>query len=221
MTRSLTVVAARPPDNSFTILAEVQETSDDRSATSILDSIALVAGSTYPATTLPAPVTPVGVVPDTLLHGSVQPGAATVVDSSGSISVAVPADWSERRLGGTFNDDMVSRPRIIAAPNVDAMLGGWTTPGVIFVEYPYVDHRRAARQPGVGGRLRRRWRADVRQRHVHRLPADVEWVRRHRDAHRLGGGEPGGRSATLHLEVQLPTADDTPLQTVLASFEQR
>jgi hypothetical protein len=29
------------------------------------------------------------------------------------------------------------------------------------------------------------------------------------------------RSATLHLEVQLPTTDDTPLQTVLASFDQR
>ena len=32
---------------------------------------------------------------------------------------------------------------------------------------------------------------------------------------------PADRSATLHLGVQLPTADDTPLQTVLASFEHR
>ena len=190
---SLTVVAARPPDNSFTILAEVQETSDDRSATSILDSIALVAGSTYPATTLPAPVTPVGVVPDTLLHGSVQPGAATVVDSSGSISVAVPADWSERRLGGTFNDDMSSRAADHRRPEC-RRLARWVDDARRDLRRVSVHgrSRRAARQPGVGGRLRRRWRADVRQRHVHRLPADVEWVRRHRDAHRLGGGEPGG-----------------------------
>ena len=180
---SLTVVAARPPDSSFTILAEVQETSADRSASEVLDSIALVAGSTYPATTLPAPVAPVGVVPDTLLHGSVQPGAATVVDSSGSISVAVPAEWSERRLGGTFNDDMTSRARIIAAPDVDAMLGGWTTPGVIFVEYPYTDDP-AALLANLG------WEDDCDdggvqsfdERHLHRVPANVERLRRHRDA---------------------------------------
>ena len=32
---------------------------------------------------------------------------------------------------------------------------------------------------------------------------------------------PADNSATLYLEVQLPTADDTPLQTILASFQQR
>jgi hypothetical protein len=219
---SLTVVAARPPDSSFTILAEIQETSDDRSATSILDSIALVAGSTYSATTLPAPVTPVGVVPDTLLHGPVQPGAATVVDSSGSISVAVPADWSERRLGGTFNDDMSSRPRIIAAPDVDAMVGGWTTPGVIFVEYPYADDP-AALLANLG------WEDDCDDGGVQTFDNGTytgylqTWSACDGTETRIVSVavSPADRSATLHLEVQLPTADDTPLQTVLASFEHR
>jgi hypothetical protein len=221
-TTSLTVVAARPQDDSFTILAEVQETSADRSAAAVIDSIALVAGSTYPATTLPNPVTAAGVVSDSLLHGAVQSGAATVVDVSGSISVAVPAEWSERRLAGTFNDDMTSRARIIAAPDVDAMLSGWTTPGVIFVEYPYTDDP-AALLANLG------WEDDCDDGGVQTFDNGTytgylqTWSACAGTPTRIVSVavSPADRSATLHLEVQLPTADDTPLQTVLASFQQR
>ena len=135
----LVVVAARPADAAFTLFVEVQETADDHSATAIIDSIALVDGATYPAATLPAPAVTVGAVPASLLFGTVQPGAVTVVDASGSISVSVPPEWTQRRLDSLYNDDMSRRPRIVAATDAEDLFTEWTIPGVIFVEYPYTD----------------------------------------------------------------------------------
>ena len=126
--------------------------------------------------------------------GSVQPGAVTVVDTSGSISVSVPPEWTQRRLDGPFNDDMTRvaahRRRHRCRRHVRRVDDTWR------------DLRRVSVHDDAATLLANLgWDDDcddggvqiVRQRHVHRVPADVDRVRWHRDAHRLGRGEPGGQ----------------------------
>lgn len=54
-------------------------------------------------------------------------GFTTLVDDTGTLTVDVPADWTDVVLG--VDDDP---PRLLAAPDVDAFQTGFTVPGVDF-----------------------------------------------------------------------------------------
>ncbi len=57
----------------------------------------------------------------------------TVTDDSGTITIDVPAEWSDR-LGTpwTFDGGDTVGVAVKAAADIDGWLGGWTTPGVFF-----------------------------------------------------------------------------------------
>ena len=92
---------------------------------------------------------------------------------------------------------------------------------MIFLEYPYVDA--ATFLANLDGTTTARTAgAILRQRHLHRATCrpgptatSTDDPARHRRR------QPADNSATLYLEIQLPTDDDTALQTILASFQQR
>ena len=81
-------------------------------------------------------MTHLGAVPDSLLR----PRAArafTVVDAAAPrIS---PPEWRDVRLHPSFNDDVTARPRIVASIDIETLFAQWGIPGVVFLEYPYVD----------------------------------------------------------------------------------
>ena len=101
------------------------------------------------------------------------------------------------------------------------MLAQWEVPGVVFLEFPYVDAatylaNRNLGTPGCDDGGAQSFDNGTYRGLMH------TWIN-------CGGTKPGfvtvvvsppDNSATLVLEVQLPTADDTALRTVLASFGQ-
>jgi serine protease Do len=55
-----------------------------------------------------------------------------VEDESGTITVAIPAEWSDVQPGRWIIDEVDYGPTITAAPNIDDWVNGWATPGVFF-----------------------------------------------------------------------------------------
>jgi len=56
----------------------------------------------------------------------------TIQDDTGSLSVDVPAEWSDRDGGDWYYDDAVYTLSIWAAPNLDDFKGSWDVPGLKF-----------------------------------------------------------------------------------------
>ena len=190
----------------------------------IVDSLGAPGPTAYPPpTSPPASVSASGTVPETLLAGP-GPERTTfiVIDSTRQLRVQVPASWQDVRIIRRSTTTPAARPRIVASLHIDTMLEQWEVPGLVFLEFPYVDAGDLPRQPEPRDvRVRRRWRAVIRQRDVSRA-CSTRGPTVAGPTTRLVTVvvSPPDNSATLSLEVQLPTADDTALRTVLASFGQ-
>ena len=116
-----------------------------------------------------------GAVPESLWQGPAQTDTVLVIDSRRRLRVDVPSSWRDVRQYPSYNDDGSDRPRIVASLHIDTMLQQWEVPGVIFVEYPYVDPGASSRTSSrARPHVRRRLHPDVRQRHLQRVDADVE-----------------------------------------------
>ena len=223
-TMDVIIVAARPPDGSFNLYAKVQAEAGTGLTALIADSIAIAGTSTYPTTTaVEAPVTAQdGAVPESLWQGPAQPDTLLVIDSRRRLRVDVPSSWRDVRLYPSYNDDATDRPRIVASLHIDTMLQQWEVPGVIFIEYPYVDpgslltnlFKGSATCPdgstqtfdnGTYSGLMHTW-SECGDSGAARLV--------------MLAVSPPDKSVTLYLEIQLPTDDNTALQTILSSFGQ-
>lgn len=56
----------------------------------------------------------------------------TVEDDTGTITMSVPVEWSELRGGSWTIEEIVYGPSITAAPDIEAWVNGWATPGIFF-----------------------------------------------------------------------------------------
>jgi hypothetical protein len=220
-TMDVVIVAASPQDGSFVLYAQVQEESGGGLIPVIIDSLGAPDPSAYPPTTAPPTSATSGAVPETLLQGPVQPEALTVIDSTRQLRISVPSSWQDLRLTPSFNNDASARPRIVASLHIQTMSAQREVPGVVFLELPYVDpatylaNRNLGTNDCLDGILQSFDNGSYRGL-LH------TWTG-------CGGTEarlitivvsPPNNSATLALDVQLPTDDDTALRTLLASFGQ-
>jgi hypothetical protein len=220
-TLDVAIVAARPADGSFTLYAKIQEDAGGGQIPTIVDSLAIAGDSAYPTTSLPPPVTTDGTVPESLWQRPAQSDTVTVIDSLRQLLIEVPAAWRDVRLDPSFNDDASQRPRIVAALHIETMQQQWEVPGVIFIEFPYVDAATFLTNikqgtPGCDDGGAQSF-DDGRFRGLMHT-----WLDCGGTGTRLVTvvASPPDESATLFLEVRLPTDDDSALQTVLASFGQ-
>jgi len=55
-----------------------------------------------------------------------------VEDDSGTITLAIPTEWSDVQGGRWMIDEVDYGPTITAAPDIEAWVNGWATPGVFF-----------------------------------------------------------------------------------------
>lgn len=55
-----------------------------------------------------------------------------VEDDTGAITMSIPAEWSEQQSGRWLVDGTDFGPSVTAAPDIDAWVNGWATPGVFF-----------------------------------------------------------------------------------------
>jgi hypothetical protein len=217
------VLGGTAVDGSVTLMVEIlAPTADDTAASMILGSFGTVAGMTYQPNAPVAVPAPIGVVDPLLLQGPIQPGAVTITDDTGHFSVAVPAEWTDVNSLSAFNDDVSDRPRLRASTDLTAMNETWTAPGLISFVVPAVDPGRLlvnqdlSRVCTDGGLqtfdngayrgLLRVWSAcgGTATRVVDVAVTPV-----------------ANPTVTMFVSVQLPTADDTSLKTVLASMAYR
>jgi hypothetical protein len=212
-------VAARPPDNSFMMFLQVgQAAPDDAQLLRIIASLGTVAGAVYPAPSAPVPLVPTGAVPPGLLTAPVTP-TTTVVDDTGRLSISVPATWTDIDGSSDINDNGSVRPVMAAAPNLNDFFSDWLVPGTQITAFPFNSDPSAllrnlgfADQCGDGGvqsfdngtyiGLMQTW-TDCGGLATRNVQLAVS---------------PADRSATVHIEVQLPDADNAPLQAVLSSL---
>jgi hypothetical protein len=212
-------VAARSLDNSFTIFIQVvQPTPDDAELLRVIASAGAAPGAVYPAPTLSAPLTPTGPVPPDLLVAPATP-LTTLIDDTGRLSMSVPTSWTGVNAVADMNDNGTDRPRLAAATDVDAFYTDWQVPGAEVIAFPFNnDPSVLLRNLGFAGQcsdggvqtfnsgtfsgLMQTWTAcggtATRNVQLAISPPDL--------------------SVSLFIEVQLPDADNTPLQAVLTSL---
>ena len=142
-----------------------------------------------------------------------------VADVTGALSLSVPSDWTDTEDRPQMNDDATDRPRLAAAPDLDEFYVNWAAPGLQAIAYPFaadpstllINHSFADSCTDAGVQsfddgtftgLMQTWTScgDADSRNV------------------VLALSPGDQSATVYLEVQLPDADNTPLQAVLSSL---
>ncbi len=221
-TMDVVLVAARPADDAFTLYAQVQEEAGGGLTALIVESLGAPGSTSYPPQTAsPSDLTISGAVPESLWQGPVQSDNHIVIDRARQLRIQVPSAWQDVWLYPSFNDDASPRPRIVASLHIETMLAQWEVPGVGFLELPFVDAatylaNRSLGTPGCDDGGAQSFDNGAYRGLMH------TWIN-------CGGTEtrfvtvvvsPPDNSATLVLEVQLPTADDTALRTVLASFGQ-
>ncbi len=223
-TMDVVIIAAQPPDGSFNLYAKVQAEAGTGLTALIADSIAVAGEATYPTTTgVEAPVTAQdGAVPESLWQGPAPTDTVLVIDSLRRLRVDVPSSWMDVRQYPTYNDDATDRPRIVASLHIDTMLQQWEIPGVVYIEYPYTDpgtfftnlFKGSTTCPegstqtfdnGTYSGLMQTW-SNCGDSGAARLVVLAV--------------SPPDKSVTLYLEIQLPTDDNTALQTILSSFGQ-
>lgn len=66
--------------------------------------------------------------------GTAYSGYASLTDATGSIIVDVPIEWSDTDLTPYIDEFGAENPYIAAAPNLDAFINTYDTPGMIFVK---------------------------------------------------------------------------------------
>lgn len=86
--------------------------------------------SSTPAST--STLTPVS----TLVASTAPAGEQAVVDRTRSLGVNVPASWTEVNTTASIDDTGLSRPTILASPDIDEFLGGYDTPGARLFAVP-------------------------------------------------------------------------------------
>jgi hypothetical protein len=214
--------AVRPVDNSFTMFLQVaQATPDDAQLLGIVGSVGAVPGAVYPALVVPVPLVPTGVVSPELLIAPATP-MTTVVDETGRLSMSVPSTWTETDSVPDFNDNGTDRPLVSAASDLNGFYTDWLVPGAQATAFPFNSDPSAllynlgfpdqCRDGGVQSfdngtyiGLMQTWTncggTATRNVQLAISPAD--------------------RSATVHIEVQLPDADNAPLQAILSSVQLR
>ena len=212
-------VAARPLDNSFTMFLQVaQATPDDAQLNAIVGSVGTVSGAVYPAFAVPEPLIATGAVPPELLIAPAIP-MSTITDDTGRLSIAVPNTWTDQEVFPDINDDGSERPLVAAAPDLDGFFTDWLAPGAQITAFPFNSDPSAllfnlgypdqCRDGGVQSfnngafvGLMQTWTGcggtTARNVQLAISPAD--------------------QSATLHIEMELPDADNSPLQAVLSSL---
>jgi hypothetical protein len=216
----VTNVAARPPDNSFTLFIQVQQTvADDAQLAQILGSAGSVPGESYPTLVDVPPLVPVGAVSAELLTPPAVP-LATVTDRTDTLAFSVPSAWTDVDDGPAMNDDGSDRPQLTAAPVLDDFYTDWSAPGTTVVAYPFTANPSVLlhnlgfdEQCDDGG---------VQSFSNGALTGLMQtWTNCGGTASRnvLLAVSPADQSATVYIEVQLPDADNTPLQAVLSSLQ--
>jgi hypothetical protein len=212
-------VAARPLDNSFTLFIQVQQTvSDDAQLSQILGSAGPVAGETFPVPVDVPPLTPAGAVPAELLTPPAVP-LATITDRTDTLALSVPSAWTDVDDGPQMNDDATDRPQVSAAPVLDNFYSDWLAPGATVVAYPFtadpsvlLHNLGFSEQCDDGG---------VQSLSNGTFTGLMQtWTNCGGTASRnvLLAVSPADQSSTVYIEVQLPDADNTPLQAVLSSL---
>ena len=194
-TLDVVLVAARPADDSFTLYAQVQEEAGGGLTPLIVESFGAPGSTAYPPPTAsPSDLTISGAVPESLWQGPVQSDNYIVIDRARQLRIQVPSAWQDVRLNPSFNDDASPRPRIVASLHIETMLAQWEVPGVGFLGDSLCRRSGLPRQSDSGhARLRRRWRAVVRQRRVSRTDAHVDQLWRNGNPVRHGRREPPGQ----------------------------
>jgi hypothetical protein len=122
----------------------------------------------------------------------------------------------------SYNDDATDRPRIVASLHIDTMLQQWEIPGVIFIEYPYVDPGSFFTNLFKGSTTCPEGSTQTFDNGTY-IGLMQTWSNcGDSGAARLVmlAVSPPDKSVTLYLEIQLPTDDNTALQTILSSFAQ-
>ena len=212
--------AVRPVDNSFTMFLQVaQATADDAQLLGIVGSVGAIPGAAYPALEVPVPLVPTGAVSPELLIAPAIP-MTTVADETGRLSMSVPSTWTDTDGVPDFNDNGSDRPLVTAASDLNGFFTDWLVPGAALTAFPFNDDPSALLhnlgfpdQCGDGGvqsfdngtyiGLMQTWTncggTETRNVQLAISPAD--------------------RSATVHIEVQLPDDDNAPLQAVLSSVQ--
>jgi len=218
---SLTVVAVRAADNTYTLYTQIQLTSpNDPALGSILASMGAVPGANPGEVSTPAaPAGTPAPVPAALLTGVVSPGSTTVTDDTGALSVAVPATWTDLRSAPQTNDDFSRRPRLVAAPDTNLYFQEWDAPGLELWAFPY-------RPDPYTLLVNQGWAGDCDDAGVQALTVRGYQGLMQTWADCGGTGSriisfavsPADQSATVYLEIQLPTTDDSTLISALASF---
>ena len=213
-------VAARPVDNSFTMFLQVaQPAPDDAQLIRIVGSVGAVPGAVYPALVAPVPLIPNGAVSQELLIAPAM-SMTTVVDETGRLSMSVPSTWTDTTGIADLNDNGSDRPVLAAAPDVNGFNTDWLVPGAVVTAFPFNSDPSAllrnlgfpdqCRDGGVQSfnngtysGLMQTWTAcggtSTRNVQLAISPAD--------------------QTVTMHIEVQLPDADNAPLQAVLSSLQ--
>jgi hypothetical protein len=97
-----------------------------------------------PTTTGPDAVTPVTITPATVTPATgptttAAAGTTQLADTTGRITMSVPAAWSDTDLRPFVRDDGGRRPSIEASPDLASYLQGWTIPGAFLVALPPQD----------------------------------------------------------------------------------
>ena len=217
------VLGATAVDGSVTLMVEIlAPTADDTAASMILGTYGTVAGATFQPEAPVAVPAPIGVVDPLLLQGPVQPGAVTLTDDTGHFSVAVPAEWTDVNATPAFNDDLSDRPRLRASTDLTAMSETWTAPGVLAFVVPVVDPGRLLVNQDLS-RVCTDGGLQTFDNGVHRGLFRV-WSACDGTATRVvdvAVSPVANPTVTMFVSVQLPTADDTSLKTVLASMTYR
>jgi hypothetical protein len=219
-TARLIVLAGTAVDSSVTLMVEIlAPTADDTAASMILGTFGTVAGVTYQPDAPVAVPAPIGVVDPLLLQGPVQPGAVTITDDTRHFSVAVPSEWIDVNSVPAFNDDLSDRPRLRASTDLAAMNETWAAPGLLAFVVPVVDPGRLLVNQDLsnactdGG-------LQTFDNGIHRGLLRV-WSACGGTATRVvdvAVTPVANPTVTMFVSVQLPSADDTSLKTVLASM---
>ena len=132
----------------------------------------------------------------------------------------MPSDWTDTEDSPQMNDDASDRPAFAAAPDLDEFYADWAAPGVQAIAYPFtadpstllINHSLPGSCTDGGVQsfstaaftgLMQTWTScgDAESRNV------------------VLALSPPDQSATVYVEVQLPDADNTPLQAVLSSLQ--
>ena len=213
-------VAARPLDNSFTMFLQVgQPAPNDAELLSIIASLGTVPGAVYPTPSAPVPLAPTGAVPPELLNAPATP-MTTVVDDTGRLSISVPTTWTDTDSRPDINDNGSDRPLIAAASNLDEFFSDWLVSGAQVTAFPFNSEPSAL--------LRNLGWADYCQDGGVQSFDNGTYTGLMQTWNNCGGTatrnvqvaiSPADRSATVHIEVQLPDADNAPLQAVLSSLQ--